>query len=82
MLRYLTLLLTLNLTACAGAKVEYVPAKCPVPPVVVFEADPVDSLKDDSSLADVAQAYRISRLQWRSSAKDLKLKLDAYRSFE
>lgn len=72
-------LLASTVIGCAGTRVEYVPTKCPIPPEVVFEADPVDTLSDNASLAEVATAYRVSRLQWKNVAKDLKLKLDVYR---
>ena len=82
-MRVVVILLLLSIAAgCAGPRVEYVPTKCPVPPEVVFKADPVDSLSDNSNLADIATAYRVSRLQWKSMAKDLKFKLDAYRGLK
>lgn len=82
MLKLSLVLIPLVTLGCAGTRVEYVPTKCPVPPEVVFEADPVDTLSDNSSLAEIATAYRVSRLQWKNTAKDLKLKLDVYRGIK
>lgn len=80
MRRLLILMTAVCLTGCAsGPRVEYVPVKCPVPSPVVFEADPVEALSDAASLADIAVAYRVSRLQWKKAAEELKLKLDVYR---
>lgn len=53
--------------------------QCPEPPLVQDPVDPVLLITDASSPADVAAAYRASRLLWRNECTHRGRLLNAYR---